>query len=143
MLLKYHTPKRPYLLVAVETHGHSFFYPMILDTGADSTCFPADLAAVIGHDNDGEGVSTLESTGIGGVSACYLHTVSLSLLDPSMPLSKSPRKKRVWTSPIEQYLFVEKLTSSFGLLGRDVMRHWKSVAIAPARGAAWTITIRV
>ena len=43
----------PRIVVSIEDllTGRTFLFPMLLDTGADETCFPASYAAFFGHDN--------------------------------------------------------------------------------------------
>jgi hypothetical protein len=35
-----------------------------------------------------------------------------------------------WTSKIKTHPFIQKLDTGFGLIGMDIMAHWKSVAFA-------------
>ena len=51
------------------TTGRLYVFPMLFDTGADRTAFPASYAAIIGHDNKAQKVVTLNIGGIGGKSA--------------------------------------------------------------------------
>lgn len=98
---------------------------MLLDTGADETCFPARFAAFFGHDNNHPQVVKRKCLGVGGASTTYLHSVQISLLDPA----KSTRSNHViaWTARDKQTTFIEKFDCGFGLLGMNIMKKWKSV----------------
>jgi hypothetical protein len=104
---------------------------MLLDTGADQSCFPAKLAAFFGHDNDGREVQKDVCHGIGGQSTSYLHSVQISLIDPK----RSTKSKPVvaWTSKSEKTAFIENLDCGFGLIGMDVICQWRSVTVEPNR----------
>jgi hypothetical protein len=100
---------------------------MALDTGADETCFPASIACKFGHDNKHPKVEVIKDAvrGIGGPSDAFIHSVQIGLLHPS----KSSTKSAViaWVSPLTKAPFIEKLDSPCGLIGMDIMRHWRSV----------------
>jgi hypothetical protein len=106
---------------------------MILDTGADETCFPASFASLFGHDNDHPKVEVQKNAvqGIAGFSDSYIHSVRVSLLHPV----KSTQKKPViaWSSKLNKAAFVEKLECSHGLLGMDIMSEWKGVSFEPIK----------
>jgi len=55
---------------------------MLLDTGADETCFPAAYAAYFGHSNQAPAVQKKQIQGVGGKSIAYIHSVRLVLVDP-------------------------------------------------------------
>lgn len=64
----------------------------LVDTGADSSLFPASLATDLKHDLKGDGVKSSLNVGIEQNSiTVYSHTFKLQLLAPD-------RKKVVWTS---------------------------------------------
>ena len=107
--------------------GNRFLFPMLLDTGADETCFPAKYAGFFGHDNHDPRVARKRCRGVGGSSLAYIHSVRLSLLDPD----KSTRSNHViaWTAKTGSASFLEKLDLGCGLLGMDIIRQWKSVCI--------------
>ena len=65
----------------------------LVDTGADSSLFPADLAAALGHNLKGHGVRSSVTCGIEQSSvAIYKHTFRMDLLS-------SDTKRVVWSSP--------------------------------------------
>ena len=125
---------RPILVVSVEDllSGNRFLFPMLLDTGADETCFPAKYAAFFGHNNLAPGVRKKNCRGVGGVSVTYIHSVQLSLLDPA----KSTRSHPIiaWTAKAKAASFVQKLNIGCGLLGMDLIKRWKSVCIENGAG---------
>ena len=114
---------------------------MLLDTGADSTCFPAHFAKGFGHNNLHPDVEVQKDAvkGIGGTSDAYIHSVNIALLHPS----KSTPKQAViaWSSTIEKVQFVEKLDCTHGLLGMDIMREWKEVRFEPIKKSGLLIKI--
>ena len=116
---------------------------MLLDTGADSSCFPAAFANGFGHNNLHPEVEVQKDAvqGIGGCSDAYIHSVRIGLIHPS----KSTRKETVlaWSSTIEKFQFVEKLDCRHGLLGMDVMRQWKEVGFEPIKNSGLLIRITV
>ena len=118
---------RPSILAAV-TNPHSegsFLVPMLIDTGAEQTCFPAVYAAHFGHDNLHPDVATDECIGIGGKSKSYVHRLKINLRDPAK--STSRKSVVVWTSEKDTVAFVENLDCGFGLIGMDVIRQWKQL----------------
>jgi hypothetical protein len=119
---------RPVILVSVEDllTGKTFLVPMLLDTGADSTCFPVSLATFFGHDNKHRLVRKSSCCGIGGEVTTYIHSVQISLIHPQ----KSTKTRHViaWTSKKPKAEFVEGMKTGIGLLGMDIMKQWKSVA---------------
>ena len=85
MLLKYPSVgEKPLLFVHVEdiATGNRTLFPMLLDTGADETCFPAAYAGYFGHNNLAQAVSKKSIHGVGGKSIAYIHSVRLVLIDP-------------------------------------------------------------
>ncbi len=118
---------KPIIVASVEDllTGKRFLFPMLLDTGADETCFPARCATFFGHDNHAPRVRRKRCHGVGGASLTYLHSVRLSLLDPV----KSTKSNCVlaWTAKMKTASFVEKLEIGCGLLGMDIMKQWRSV----------------
>lgn len=126
---------KPLIVVCVECMltGNAWHVQMLLDTGADSSCFPAHLASGFGHDNSHPKVQVIKDAvhGIGGSSDAYIHSVRIGLIHPS----KSSTQKTVlaWRSPIEKMQFVEKMDCKHGLIGMDIMREWKEVKIEPTK----------
>ena len=111
----------------------SFFANMVLDTGADETCFPASFASLFGHCNTHPEFQVCKNAvqGIGGFSDTYIHSVRVSLLHPA----KSTRRHPViaWSSRLEKIPFVDKLDCPHGLLGMDMMREWKGLSFEPTK----------
>lgn len=101
---------------------------MLLDTGAERTCFPAKYAGFFGHDNHHKDVKVHNMHGLGGSCKCYIHSVRLGLIDPA----KSTAANRViaWKSKLERASFADKLDCGFGLLGTDIMYEWSSVVFS-------------
>lgn len=106
---------------------------MLLDTGADETCFPNAFAGLFGHDNGHPHVERIKNSyqGIGGLSDAFLHSVRISLIDPVK--SSTKRQVLAWSSGADKLPFVEKLDCSMGLLGMDIMRNWKSLSFRPIK----------
>ncbi|MCE5231499.1 protease [bacterium] len=131
--------------MAVRTNGYFFLHPMLLDTGADHTIFPADFASYIGHHNLNPNVVHETVSGIGGTAVAYIHTMRLSLVDPENPLMNIGNENVpscVWHSSIKKYRFIHGFSSQFGLLGRDLIREWKKVSLVPTL-SRWTIEITI
>jgi hypothetical protein len=135
---------QPIIVVAVKCGltNRGYFVNMLLDTGAEQTCFPAAFAKAFGHDNTHPDVVVHKNAvqGIGGFSDSFIHSLQISLLDPV----KSRERKPViaWSSPLTQAPFVEKLDCLHGLIGMDVMRGWKGVGFEPNKhGVKIRITI--
>ena len=115
---------------------------MLLDTGADETCFPAAFAALFGHDNKHPGVEVRKDAvrGIGGFSDAFIHSVRVSLIHPSKSTAKKP--VLAWTAKAESAPFVEKLESPHGLVGMDLMREWREIRFEPNKhGVLIRITV--
>ena len=121
---------RPVIIVSIENGltGNCYLFQMLLDTGAERTCFPARYASSFGHDNHHKNVKTHEMHGLGGPCKCYLHSIRLGLIDPI----KSTAANRViaWKSKPAQASFAEKLDCGFGLLGMDIMSEWSNIALS-------------
>lgn len=136
---------KPIIAVCVECllSHEAWHAPMLLDTGADSTCFPAAFAAGFGHDNNHPKVQILKDAvhGIGGCSDAYIHSVRIGLIHPT----KSSKKGTVlaWSSAIEKVQFVQKLNCSHGLIGMDIMREWKEIRFEPYKKTGLLIKITV
>ncbi|HEY3761762.1 MAG TPA: hypothetical protein VGN23_08440 [Verrucomicrobiae bacterium] len=122
---------RPIIIARIECllSGKTFLFPMLLDTGADETCFPGDSAAFFGHDNDHPKVKKGSCGGIGGHSDKYIHSVQVSLLEPVKMSATNP--VIAWTARYKTASFIKKLNAQFGLIGMDIMREWKSVKFSP------------
>lgn len=105
--------------------------PMLIDTGSDSTCFPASFAELFGHKNDHPEVVVLkdEVHGIGGCSDAYLHSVQVSLIHPT----KSSHGKTVlaWSSSLKSVKFIKKMECKHGLIGMDIIQQWKELKLEP------------
>ena len=142
MILRYPTiGDKPFLWVSLLSDGAQVLYPLIFDTGADCACFPANLAPLLGHDNEADGVEQTVSTGVGGQTKAYLHSIAVSLIDPeSFNANVRSAPLTVWTSAIPRFLFLEGFQFEFGLLGRDIMREWRRVSFVPLK-ASWRIDI--
>ena len=66
-------------------------WPCLIDTGADSSLFPASVCALTGHDLKGEGVASDITCGVEGrLVKTWQHTFALDLLSPD-------GKTVVWT----------------------------------------------
>ena len=125
-----YTGKCPVIIVSIENvlTGNHYLFQMLLDTGAERTCFPAKYASSFGHDNHYKNIKTHEMHGLGGPCKCYIHSVRLGLIDPV----KSTAVNRViaWKSKLRQASFAEKLDCGFGLLGMDIMNEWSNIAFS-------------
>lgn len=135
---------KPIILACVRCllTGNAFGMNMLLDTGADNTCFPASYAALFGHSNHHPKVEVEKDSvqGIGGFSDAYMHSIRVSLMDPVK--SKPGKTVIAWDSDLEKVPFIQKLDSTHGLIGMDIMRHWKEVAFQPNKhGVLIKITI--
>ena len=125
---------RPIIFCVVKDllRGNKFHVPMLLDTGADSTCFPDWMADFFGHNNHHPDVIKDTMKGVGGEVTTYLHSVQISLVDPERSDKASP--VTAWTSPFKTAVFVENLECEFGLLGMDIMKQWASVTFLTVDG---------
>jgi hypothetical protein len=104
-------------------------FQMLVDTGASHTSIPAGFASSFGHNNAAPDVATTEVKGIGGKSPAYIHTLRFELIDPE---AKTWTKLVApWRSPRLPVLFVEKMETQVGLLGRDILHRWSSIAFLP------------
>lgn len=116
---------------------------MLLDTGADSTCFPASSAKIFGHNNSHPEVKVLkdEVRGIGGSSDAYIHSVRIGLIHPS----KSNKKETVlaWKSDVDEVQFVEKMECDHGLIGMDIIKQWKEISFQPVKKTGVLIRITI
>jgi hypothetical protein len=135
---------KPVIIACVECllTGKGFSVPMLIDTGADETCFPAYFAPLFGHDNKHPEVAIGKDAvrGIGGYSDAYIHSVRVSLIHPSKSTANNP--VLAWTSKAEKAPFVDKLESPHGLIGMDIMREWKEIRFAPNKhGVMIRITV--
>jgi len=122
--------------------GRPQVFQMLVDTGASRTCFPANRAEFLGHDNSGEKVQSTEVRGVGGRSKALIHTLCIELIDPE---GKIWRKLiPPWRSKVMPVLFVEKMETQTGILGRDVLSLWRHIGFRPTSKAApsqWTVEI--
>ncbi|MBT3296246.1 MAG: hypothetical protein HN383_13315 [Verrucomicrobia bacterium] len=123
-------------------------FQMLVDTGASHTSIPASFASSFGHDNTAPDVATTEVNGIGGKSLAYIHTLRVELIDPQ---AKTWAKLvSPWRSPKLPVLFIDKMDTQIGLLGRDILQRWSGIAFLPGSDAkgqggtrSWTITIEL
>jgi predicted aspartyl protease len=102
---------------------------MLLDTGADLTCFPAALASEFGHDNQHAAVEVQKDAvkGIGGGSDAYIHTLEIGFIHPS----KSTLRETIlaWSSKPMKIQFVEKMECGHGLIGMDLIGQWEKFTL--------------
>ena len=83
------------LLIRNPVTGRTLTTLGLVDTGADSTLFPAILAHRLGHKLKGTGVKTTVTAGIEQTSVIvYKHTFEMNLLSPDM-------RHAVWTATME------------------------------------------
>jgi hypothetical protein len=109
--------------------GRPQIFQMLVDTGASRTCLPAARAEFLGHDNLGGKVKTTEVSGVGGKSKAFIHTLTIELIDPD---GKIWRKLiPPWRSKVMPILFVEKMETQAGILGRDILSQWKHICFRP------------
>ena len=99
---------------------------MVVDTGADHSCFPARLAKTLGYDNLRHGVKTHHVKGIGGHSKSFLHKLQICLIRPDK--SKDNKPVLAWQSKPKMAPFVKKLSLSYGIIGMDLIDQWRSVS---------------
>ena len=71
-----------------------------------------------------------KSCGLGGKSKCYKHTLHVALLDDKTPFLPDNKMNVVWRPTCKSVDFVTKFQARYGIIGRDVMREWKSVKIS-------------
>jgi hypothetical protein len=130
---------KPIIIVGVQCllSHRGFFTSMLIDTGADETCFPASFAELFGHKNDHPHVEVIPASvqGIGGFSDSYLHSVQVSLLDPVKSTTRKP--VIAWSSKIKKSPFVDKLECPHGLLGMDIMKEWREICFQPHKKGLW------
>ena len=125
------------------THKPRIFQ-MLVDTGASRTCLPADRAEFLGHKNHEAGVKTTEVRGIGGKSVAFIHTLKIELIDPEGRIWR--KLIPPWKSGVMPVLFVEKMETQTGILGRDILSQWERIgfrATPRALHSAWTIEIEL
>ena len=83
------------LLIRNPATGRNLTTLGLVDTGADSTLFPAILAHRLGHKLKGTGVKTTVTAGIEQTSVTvYKHTFEMNLLLPDM-------RRAIWTATME------------------------------------------
>jgi len=122
--------------------GQARIFQMLVDTGATKTCLPAHFAASFGHDNRHPLVKKTIAHGLGDSSQAFVHTLKVALIDPEA--TEQEKLRTFWTSPVMPVLFAEKMTTKFGLLGRDVLAQWQQICFRPMAGNPapfWTIEI--
>ena len=143
MILRYPgLSRKPVILASVEClmTGEIFLVPMLVDTGCDQTCFPGKLASDFGHNNLHPNVQQDVVKGVGGDSACYIHSLRISLIDPNK--SSSIRHVIAWRSRLKKAYFVKKLDCDMGLLGMDIINQWRSFKLVSSpKGPIITIHI--
>ena len=83
---------RLYVAVSNPFTGDSVNLWGLIDTGADASLFPEELATMLGHNLKGNGVKSSFSTGIEQKRiTTYKHTFKIDLISPS-------QKKAVWST---------------------------------------------
>jgi len=124
---------KPIIIACIECllTGKGFWVQMLLDTGADNSCFPASLAAAFGHSNAHPGVEVHKNyvQGVGGFSDAYIHSVRVNLLHPSKSTSQKP--VIAWSSALDKIPFIDRLDCGHCLIGMDIIREWKGLTIEP------------
>ena len=81
----------PFRITNVKTAASAVVWGLV-DTGADATLFPSDLAVALGHSLKGDGVKSSMTSGIEQRPvSTYKHTFRLELLN-------STRKRTVWAA---------------------------------------------
>jgi len=120
---------KPMIIAAVvdPNTGEQFGCKMILDTGCHKTSFPAILASRFGHNNDHPDVVKGIGCTLGGDCHFYTHTVKIGLLDESEPVAEDGKAIIRWLSKSDSADFIAEFKSEYGIIGRDIMREWKSV----------------
>ena len=121
---------RPTILANIECllTGKTFIFPMLIDTGSDKTSFPAHVASTFGHNNHDRRVKKDWCKGVGGKSRSYQHSIQVGLIHP-----RRQESAIIWRSSIPKADFIEQLDCTFGLIGMDIIRQWKSVQIETRR----------
>ena len=85
---------RLYVAVSNPFTGDSVNLWGLIDTGADASLFPEELATMLGHNLKGNGVKSSFSTGIEQkMITTYKHTFKIDLISPS-------QKKAVWSPAV-------------------------------------------
>ena len=122
----------PIILVAVVDSVLEKEWPfeMFVDTGCHITTFPALEAGRFGHNNLHPKVVIGRSCGLGGKTKCYKHTLSLALLNDKTPFSSSDKMNIAWRSKCQTVDFVTKFQGKYGIIGRDVMREWRTLTFS-------------
>lgn len=133
----------PVILAHVEDllSGTSYVFPMLLDTGADRTCFPAKFATFFGHDNEHKDVKKDDASGVGGKCKCYIHSVGIGLIHPDKPAKPNP--VIAWKSKMKEAWFAEALDCECGLIGMDVIKEWSHVTITAFPNGGGEIKISI
>ena len=124
--------------------GRPQIFQMLVDTGASRTCLPAVRAAFLGHDNLDGLVKTTEISGVGGKSNAFIHTLRLELIDPEGNIWR--KLIPPWRSEFMPVLFVEKMETQAGILGRDILEQWKHLGFRPtpkAHHSRWVVEIEL
>jgi len=106
--------------------GRKHLFQMLVDTGASHTAIPATFASSFGHDNGAARVAVTQAKGIGGTSPAYVHKLRFELIDPAG--QTWTKLITPWRSPKLPVLFVEKMDTQMGLIGRDIISLWQGVA---------------
>lgn len=122
--------------------GRPQLFQMLVDTGAFRTCLPARHASFLGHDNLNKGVKPAEVSGIGGKSKAFVHTLRIELIDPTSGIWG--KLVPPWRSEVMPVLFVEKMDTQAGILGRDILSQWKHIGFLPTPKvphSAWRVEI--
>jgi len=126
---------KPVIICCIQCQltGRGYGVNMLLDTGADETCFPGSFAALFGHANDHPDVHVCKNAvrGIGGYSDTFIHSVRVGLLHPSKSTAKKP--VIAWSSALARAPFVDKLDCAHGLIGMDIIREWRGLHFEPVK----------
>ena len=111
-------PLVPIAIVNPDT-GQRLMSKALLDTGAEGSCFPSQLAIDTGHDLKHKDVETVEAGGVGGKPIkMWRHTFRIQLLSPDY-------KDIVWRGRQGLVNCVDH-SNIYPLLGyREFLRHFR------------------
>lgn len=118
----YRSISQPYLSVRFVNPdtGKSFNWHCLIDTGADTSLFPAIISEMTGHNLKGKGVKKTYTLGVEGVNVpVYLHTFIMEVLSPDDP------DKCVWKSKKLEIGCVENPQCPLLLGQQDFLKNFK------------------